>query len=126
MREYVEAWKFLGRGGDEDEVKKFFDTVDLDGSGLIEWTEFAFSLMGEKAANYGALADLETLALLMDEVAGLFSSMEGSIKEMNVSIEDRKDRNAGLRNRLQGVQADMQKNVGSMFSKMVRQFCLRL
>merc|ERR1712048_297229 len=60
--EYNEAWKFLGRQGSEADIKKAFDSVDIDGSGLIEWTEFVFSLMGAKAANFGVLADLELLS----------------------------------------------------------------
>ena len=47
--EYVEAWKFLGRGKDEKEIKQTFDSVDVDKSGIVDWSEFAFSLMGEKA-----------------------------------------------------------------------------
>merc|ERR1712054_79691 len=37
--EYVDAWKFLGRGNDENEIKAVWDSVDIDGSGLIDWTE---------------------------------------------------------------------------------------
>merc|ERR1711879_504439 len=57
--EYKEAWKFLGRGGNEAEVKSTWDSVDIDKSGQIEFSEFAFSLMGEKALQFGVLADLE-------------------------------------------------------------------
>ena len=53
FEEYVEAWKFLGRGGNETEIKEVWDSVDVDGSGLIEWSEFAFSVMGEIALNFG-------------------------------------------------------------------------
>ena len=53
--EYREAWKFLQRPGDDNEIKMYFDSVDVDGSGLIEWSEFAFSLMGEDANNFGPL-----------------------------------------------------------------------
>ena len=59
--EYKEAWRFLGRGGGEDEIKQTFDAVDVDGSGLIVWNEFVFSLMGKAALHFGPLADLETL-----------------------------------------------------------------
>ena len=51
--EYQEAWKFLNLGGSPDDVKKAFDSVDIDASGLVEWDEFVFSIMGEKATNYG-------------------------------------------------------------------------
>jgi len=51
--EYSEAWKFLGQPGRADDIKRSFDNVDVDGSGYVEWTEFAFSIMGEEALNYG-------------------------------------------------------------------------
>ena len=63
--------------------------VDVDGSGLVEWSEFAFSLMGAKAQEYGALADLEKLSTLMDRTAGLFSQFQSSLKEMQGSTEER-------------------------------------
>merc|ERR1712096_47656 len=59
--EYVEAWKFLDRPGTDKDIQDAFNMVDIDGSGLIEWSEFAFALMGEAALNFGPLADLELL-----------------------------------------------------------------
>merc|ERR1712238_44134 len=57
--EYRDAWKFLNRPGDESVIQNTFNSVDVDGSGLVEWTEFVFSLMGEEALEYGTLADME-------------------------------------------------------------------
>ena len=48
--------KFLGQTGLEADIKNAFDGVDVDGSGLVEWTEFCFSIMGEKSSKYGVLA----------------------------------------------------------------------
>jgi Ca2+-binding EF-hand superfamily protein len=117
--EYSEAWKFLGRPGDEAAIKNCFDSVDVDGSGLVEWSEFSFSLMGEKALQFGPLADLETLSMLMGDTAGLFSQMKSTMKEMHMSTTDRAERNAELRGRLTNMQGDMQKNMGDMFGKMM-------
>merc|ERR1712142_346324 len=50
--EYVEAWRFLGQPGDDKVIKNAFDAVDVDGSGLMDWIEFAFSIMGENAIKY--------------------------------------------------------------------------
>jgi Ca2+-binding EF-hand superfamily protein len=60
--EYSEAWKFLNLQGGEKAIKSAFDSVDVDSSGLVEWSEFVFSIMGDKALKYGVLADLEALA----------------------------------------------------------------
>ena len=87
--EYKEAWKFLNRPGTEEDIRNCFDSVDVDGSGLVEWSEFAFSLMGAKAQEYGALADLEKLSTLMDRTAGLFSQFQSSLQEMQGSTEER-------------------------------------
>merc|ERR1712156_1038562 len=62
--EYVEAWKFLGLQGKDSEIKKAFDSVDVDGSNVVDWDEFCFSIMGEKATKYGTLADMEELQRL--------------------------------------------------------------
>jgi hypothetical protein len=41
---------------------------DVDGSGLVDRDEFIFSIMGEKAANYGLLADLEKSSEALDSI----------------------------------------------------------
>ena len=56
FKEYKEIWKFFNPPGTDEDIKKTFDAVDVDGSGLIEWTEYASSLMGEGALEFGALA----------------------------------------------------------------------
>jgi len=80
--EYVEAWKFLGRGTNEDGIKKTF--VDVDGSGLIGWNEFVFSLMGAKAMNFGALAQLEILNDLLTDTSGLLAAMKSDLEDANM------------------------------------------
>merc|ERR1712083_755943 len=42
--EYNEAWKFLQQPGNDQDIKNAFDSVDVDGSGLVEWNEFVFSI----------------------------------------------------------------------------------
>ena len=56
--EYYEAWKFLGQPGSDDQIKQAFDSVDVDATGLVDFEEFIFSIMGEKALKYGVLADM--------------------------------------------------------------------
>merc|ERR1739848_934873 len=72
--EYVEAWKFLGQPGDADAIKRSFDNVDVDRSGYVEWTEFAFSIMGEEALNFGPSADLELVNKLLDKLVPTFEN----------------------------------------------------
>jgi len=51
--------RFLSQPGGEEDIKKAFDSVDIDTSGLVEWDEFVFSIMGEAALKYGTLAGKE-------------------------------------------------------------------
>ena len=53
--------------------------------------------MGERAMNFGPLADLETLSLLMEDLGGVLESMSGSLSEMKGSVDQRKARNEELR-----------------------------
>eukprot|EP00494_Astrolonche_serrata_P032819 UN33088 len=105
--EYCEAWRFLQRPGTDADIKKCFDSVDVDGSGLVEWSEFAFSLMGEKALNFGALADLELLNNLLADTEQLLQSMREDLLQAQGNDEERAARNANLRNRLNQMKGDM-------------------
>merc|ERR1712159_494076 len=51
--EFKEAWKFLQRPGTDADIKRAFDSQDIDGSLHVDQTEFSFALMGEKALKYG-------------------------------------------------------------------------
>merc|ERR1712062_347653 len=117
--EYCEAWAFLGRGGSEEEIQKVWDAVDVDGSGLIEWTEFVFSLMGEDALQFGALADLENLTGLLNDTSSLLMSLRDDLAESQMSNSERAERNAELRARLETMKGDMNKNFSGIFTKML-------
>lgn len=83
--EYVESWRFLDRPGTDSDIKNAFDSVDVDRSVLIEWSEFAFSLMGEAALNFGPLADLELLVDLLEDTESLLSGLRGSLRDARES-----------------------------------------
>ena len=80
--EFIEAWKFLGRSGGQAEIKKSFDSVDIDGSGLVEFSEFAFWLLGEKVLQFGLLAELEILNNLLNGVAGMLESLNSDFGDI--------------------------------------------
>merc|ERR1712004_816866 len=40
--EYLEAWRFLNQPGEDADIKRAFDAVDVDGSQLVELDEFVF------------------------------------------------------------------------------------
>ena len=45
----MEAWRFLNQPGTDDDVKRAFDGVDVNGGGTVEEDEFMYSIMGEPA-----------------------------------------------------------------------------
>ena len=114
--EYIEAWKVLEQPGTNEDIKKAFDSVDIDGSGKVEWNEYVFSLMGEDALLFSPMADLELLDQLIGDADKLLANLNSSIKESN---KNRAERNAELRTRL----VDM-KNLltGKMFPQNVTEF----
>jgi Ca2+-binding EF-hand superfamily protein len=118
--EYVETWKFLGRSGTEAEIKKSFDAVDLDGSRQIDVNEFMFSLMGEKAQNYGVLADLETLNMLLNNTNDLIQGLQNGMASSAESQESRAKRNAELRQRMKEMKNTMDSNLGNVIGSMMQ------
>eukprot|EP00492_Amphilonche_elongata_P005790 TRINITY_DN954_c0_g1_i2.p1 TRINITY_DN954_c0_g1~~TRINITY_DN954_c0_g1_i2.p1 ORF type:complete len:207 (+),score=56.76 TRINITY_DN954_c0_g1_i2:223-843(+) len=114
--EYVEAWKFLGLQGGEADIKKAFDSVDVDKSGLVEWTEFAFSIMGEKAQNYGVLADMEDLQRLLGNTVSEYSILRDTLQEVRANNDVRAQRNAKLRQRMESMKGEVSSQMNAMLT----------
>jgi Ca2+-binding EF-hand superfamily protein len=119
IEEYMESWKFLNRPGSDADIKKCFDSVDVDGSGLVEWSEYAFSLMGESALKFGPLADLELLDILLKDTEQLLQAMRDDMIEMQGDNEGRAKRNAELRERLTKMKGEMGSSLGKVMGKML-------
>ena len=109
----------MGRAGSEREIKKTFDSVDIDRSGFIDRTEFAFSLMGEKAMDYGTAADLEILSNLLSDTANLLSNLKNGLSLNSESNESRAARNDELRARMQEMKKNLDGNMGAVIGKMM-------
>ena len=71
----------MNRPGSDAEIKKVFDSIDVDGTGLVEWNEFSYSLMGEKVLNFGPHADLETLDKLLIETSDIMGGLRDALIE---------------------------------------------
>ena len=100
--------------GTDAEIKKAFDMIDVDGTGLVEWTEYVFSLMGEKAINFGALADLESLSMVLKESEGVMAALREALIEAKTANTERATRNAEMRDRLTAMKGQMQDSVGGV------------
>ena len=66
----------MNRPGTDADIRKAFEAIAVDGTGLVEWNEYVFSVMGEKAINFGALSDLESLDMVLKESEGVPVSSE--------------------------------------------------
>ena len=117
--EYVEAWNFLSLPGGPQAIKSAFDSVDVDGSGLVEWNEFVFSIMGEKALKYGVLADMETLTVLLDTTAKEYTILKETLGEVREANDQRATRNQQLRDRLETMKADVSSDSNALLTDLL-------
>merc|ERR1711981_1445300 len=75
--------------------------------------------MGEKALNFGTLADMEMLKSLLGNVAKEYSLLRESLQETRMSAEERAGRNARLRGRLENMKSEVSGQVNDLLSKML-------
>ena len=115
----MEAWRFLNQPGTDEEVKKAFDSVDIDSSGLVEFDEFIFSIMGEEALKYGKLADLEKLVSLLDGVLKDYAMIQDTLNDVRGNNEGRPERNAELRSRLENMRKEVGGQINDLISSMM-------
>merc|ERR1712048_390057 len=101
------------------DIKNAFDSVDVDGSGLVEQDEFMFSIMGEAALKYGTAADMERCARLLERFAGEFTILNGNFDDLKLSAAERAKRNKLLKDRLKGMQSELQGQINGLLSNMV-------
>jgi Ca2+-binding EF-hand superfamily protein len=117
--EYKEAWKFLNQPGSEADIKRAFDLVDVDGSGLMDREEFLFSIMGEKAGNYGLLADLEAASGALDDILNNYSVIQEALAGAKGNAEETARKNAEVRTRLENMKGEVQGTMNELLSKML-------
>ena len=80
----------MGQPEDHQKIKEAFDSVDVNHSGYVEWDEFVYSIMGEDAVNYGALADMEMLSILLDESSQIWLQMSREISHQSYMLKEAK------------------------------------
>jgi hypothetical protein len=110
--------RFIGKREDDDTLAKAFNSVDVDGTGMIDWPEYVFSVLGAKAANYGTLARMEILSTLLDDASGLLTSLRGSLDDAQQSQAARAKRNAELLARMKNMKNETNAQVSGILKKM--------
>ena len=117
--EYLEPWRFLNQPGEDAQVKQAFDSVDVDESGVVDFDEFVFSIMGEDALKYGKLAALEKLVSLLEGVMKDYALVQDTLNDARANSETRADRNAELRARLENMRSEVGGQINDLISKMM-------
>ena len=51
--EFRDAWNFLGLHGSDEEIKRAFTSVDVDGSGKVDRREFATAIRDSRVEELG-------------------------------------------------------------------------
>merc|ERR1711881_682765 len=68
---FVQAWRFLGEEGTIEEMRRAFSEVDIDGSGQIDWYEFAEAILGTDSGHQSIKYDLQELSVILEEFKSL-------------------------------------------------------
>jgi len=110
---------YRSRKINDGEIKQAFASVDVDATGLVDFEEFIFSIMGEKALKYGVLADMERLKELLGNVAKEYGLLRESMQGARMSAEERASKNKRLRDRLENMKGEVTGQVNALLSKML-------
>lgn len=97
-------------------MTKAFKSVDIDNSGVVDWPEYVFSVMGEKALRYGTLAQMERLSGLLDESDDMLATMRSSLEESQESQAARAKRNKELMARMKNMKNDSQSQMSGILN----------
>merc|ERR1712238_475212 len=101
----------------EADIKKAYESVDVDGSGTIDWNEFIFSFMGETATKYGVLADMEDLQRLLGNTLKQYVVLRDTLQEVRANNDTRAENNGRLRRRLENMKGEVTSTMNELFAK---------
>merc|ERR1712238_417090 len=102
----------------EADIKKAYESVDVDGSGTIDWNEFIFSIMGETATKYGVLADMEELQRLLKNTVSEYNILRDTLQDVRANQDVRAENNGKLRRRLQSMQSEVGDQMNGLISSL--------
>jgi Ca2+-binding EF-hand superfamily protein len=91
-REFAEAWKFMNLGGNEAEIRDAFTSVDVDYSGVIEYSEFAKAIKESRLSELGITAVMSSIGVELDGVLAKFERDRGSFDAMKSTMRRRAQR----------------------------------
>jgi len=115
--EFKEAWRFLQRPGTDEDIKRSFDNQDIDGSLHVDQDEFAFAIMGEKALQYGPLADIELLNKLLARVSGDMVAMLSDSSNTKKTVAQQARENEALRRRMEALKSQNDEEMSRLIER---------
>merc|ERR550534_3550406 len=79
-KEFIQAWKFLGLQGSEQEISRSFRQVDVDSSGYLDRREFSDAVRNSRNEEL-------SLALLLGQMDGHLEGLEGFFNDYKKRLE---------------------------------------
>ena len=84
----------------------------------MEGKELVFNIMGETTTNYGVIADMEALIILLDHTVREYTSLRDSWSTTRQDNEKRAERNTPLETRTEGTKYDVQGTIGGLLDNL--------
>merc|ERR1719210_1150212 len=98
---------FLNQPGSDDDVKKAFNSVDVDRSGLVDRDEFVLSIMGPAANDFGPIADMDRMDALINGLMKLIESRRAELEELASTEQSSKVEREELKTRMKNQRAEL-------------------
>merc|ERR550534_1623278 len=111
-REFGDAWSYMGLGGSDSEVRAAFTSVDVDGSGVIEYGEFSKAIKESRLSELGIQAIMSSIGVELDEVLAKFSRDKGDYEAMKATMRRRAQK-------AQEIQAEVAKLLQVLLDKVI-------
>merc|ERR1719436_2356061 len=79
----------MNLGGSDADIKRAFSSVDVDYSGVVEYSEFATAIKESRLSELGIQVILGSIGVELDEVLAKFSRDKGSFDAMKATMRRR-------------------------------------
>lgn len=76
--EFAQAWLFLGLKGSEEEINDAFESVDADGSGVIDLDEFITAIKSERMVELNLRNVLQKMGVQLNNVGGQYDRFKAT------------------------------------------------
>ena len=82
--EFIKAWRFLGLAGEDSEIARAFDDVDVNRGGIIDRREFCDAIRDSRASKL-------SLGILVTKMDGHLEGMSDFFTSCKQRVKDKED-----------------------------------